>query len=104
MLDGSETDTLEGIERLRSDTEPGKKVQLVSTDCSSLNISSLSICRLESETASFQELPIHSDTEANIDMDHSKANKLIQDQHKLQDEIEDLVPASITKDEALQLR
>ena len=41
MLDGIETDILEGIERLISDKEPGRKMQLVSTDCSSLSISYL---------------------------------------------------------------
>ena len=104
LLDVSDSDAVEGIERLRSDAEEVRKVQLVSTDCSELSQFSLTRERLESVATAFEELSVPSDSETTIVMDHSKATKLIEDQQQLQDEIDDLDPDSITKDEALQLR
>lgn len=101
LIDSSETDQIEGIEKLRSDEEPVRKVQLVSTDCSTLSRSPLSSGRLDSETTEFN---IQSDSEVEVEMDQSRANKLLQDYQELLDEIGDLDPASISKDTALQLR
>jgi hypothetical protein len=78
LLDGECAD-LEGIVRIESSAVKVRKVQLVSTECSDL------------------------ESEEDI-MDQKKANKLIQDAQRLQDEMDDLDPGSITRAEAQQLR
>lgn len=101
LIDKSDIDQIEGIEKLRSDQELVRKVQLVSTDCSTLSRSPLSSGRLESEIA---ELNTESDSEVETEMDQSRARKLLQDYQELLDEISDLDPGSITKEVALQYR
>ena len=92
----SESDLL-GIERLRSDNEPVRKVELVSTDCSSLARSPVFGDCFEVENTS----EIVAVSEAVAEMNQDKNNELRQLHEDLQDEIDDLDPASVTRETAL---
>ena len=111
LLEGSvsDIDTIDGIEKLRSDTEEIRKVQLVSTDCSELSDFPLNRGRLESAADSqhsFLELvvsDIGADTTAST-MDQVKATQLLKAKQRLQDEMDDLSPESITSEIALDMK
>ena len=98
----SDSDLLDGIERLRSDNEPVRKVELVSTDCSSLARSPVFGDSFEVENTS--EIVAVSVSEAVAEMNQDKNNELRQQHEDLQDEIDDLDPASVTRETALQLK
>ena len=99
----------DGIEKLRSDTEEVRRVQLVCTDCSELSDFPLNRGRLESAADSqhsFLELvvsDIGADTTAST-MDQVKAAQLLKAKQRLQDEMDHLSPESITRDVALDMK
>ena len=80
LLD-SESALFDGIVRLDSATDQLRKVQLVSTDISELEFEDLS-----------------------ISMDQVKATQLVKDHQRLQDEMDDLDPGSISRAEAPLVR
>ena len=92
----SDSDLLDGIERLRSDNEPVRKVELVSTDCSSLARSPVFGDSFEEENT--YEIVAVGVSEAVAEMNQDKNNELRQQHEDLQDEIDDLDPASVTRE------
>ena len=91
------------MESLRGDSDPTHKIQLVSTDCSELPDYSPTLPELQ-ETESFEEeeeFAVCSDQA--VIMDNTEAGRLVALGRELDDELADLVPAEMSKGQALHV-
>ena len=96
--------SLSDIERLRGDSEGVRKIQLVSTQCSDLSqLSSPEISGILTASLSEESLVEDLDSLESPKMDTAQANRLILLQQDLEDEVSDMDPDLITKDEAPQV-
>ena len=92
-----------GLEGLRGDSDPVQKIQLVSTDCSELPEYSPTLPDFQ-RTESFEEEEDFADcSDQAAIMDNSEAGMLVTLGRELEDEMADLVPADMTRGQALHV-